>query len=365
MNQALKAGVVGVGKLGRFHCEKYCFLKEEFPSLEFVGVYDRDFSLAQKVAWELSQKYEKSIVAFSEIEEFLSLLDVVTVATPSSTHFELVHSCLNQNLSVLVEKPLALEFTQGQLLVDLAKKKNLVLSVGHSERLNPAYGYIKEHLKGSIKAIQFLRHSPFASRVTDVSVVDDLMIHDLDLLSDLCGQDFEVIFAQGLSVKSSRMDLCDVSMKVSTVTSTVTSAKTSRTEAITDSSESKIPLGLAYTLDPQACISLSSYRVLPTMTRTIRIITDQMSLVADLQTQEVYRDQAFPEGKISLPKQDHLLLETRGFLQQVCLQTPTLTAAAATATPASAVAKDFISAESVLPSVRWAEEIKKKILTGL
>jgi len=311
---SLRVGVIGVGKLGRFHCEKYFALKSQFPDLDFVGVFDLDGSLKQSVAQDLTKIHGQAVQAFSDLDECADVVDAVTIATSSQSHFELVEFFLTQKKHVLVEKPLALGFNQGLKLVNLAKANEVVLAVGHSERFNPSYQYLKTHLSGRIYSLQFIRHSPFAKRVTDVSVVDDLMIHDLDLLNDLCGAKFQVKSAIGHKVRSANIDICDAIL-------------------ISD--------------DVGYEVFLSSQRLLPTMTRLIRVVTDTMSAVVDLQNNVVELCHWTPHDNLSqndppqvLPKQDHLLLETAEFLKQI--QTGS---------------SRYVSGESVLPSLIWRDGI--------
>lgn len=313
--KTLRAGVVGVGKLGRFHCDKYRASAQDFEGLKLVGVYDLFQEHCMAVATELSQQSSDQVLAFSSLDELASRVDVVTVATTSQSHFEIVKFFLNRGIHVLVEKPLALGFEQGQELVSLAKERGIVLAVGHSERFNPVYKYLKAHLEGNIRSAQFMRHSPFVPRVTDVSVVDDLMIHDLDLLADLLGDKFEVASAFGYKLRSSHFDFCE-----------------------------------AHLIAPEKGIqvSLSAQRLMPTMTRTIRVITDKMTLIIDLQSNQLdlcrWDSTAggayINESVIQLPKQDHLLLETREFLKQITFGT-----------------SEYCSGLSVLPALKWRDSI--------
>lgn len=313
----LRVGVIGVGKLGRFHCDKYFALKSQFQDLDFVGVFDLASNLKQAVAQDLTQIYGQSVRAFSDLDECAHAVDAVTIAASSHAHFELVDFFLRKKKHVLVEKPLALGFAQGAELVNLAKANQVVLAVGHSERFNPSYLYLKTHLSGQVYSIQFIRHSPYAERVTDVSVVDDLMIHDLDLLSDLCGSQFHVKSASGHKVRSVNLDICDAVL---------------------------ISEKFGYE------VFLSAQRLLPNMTRTIRVVTDRMSAVIDLQTNAIELCNWTSHNGLSqitpsqvLPKQDHLLLETAEFLKQI-----------------KTGSSQYVSGESVLPSLIWRDDIIKQ-----
>lgn len=310
----LKAGVIGVGKLGRFHAEKYLQLSKEHTDLKLVGVFDQSFTHASTVASELGQKFSESVMCFESLQNLLDSVDVVTIATPSHGHGELVMSVLQQGKHCLVEKPLALGLAQGSKCAAMAKEQDLVLAVGHSERYNPVFTKLKSVFRGQLKGAEFLRHSPYAARVTDVSVIDDLMIHDLDLLFALFGSDFKVTTAKGHAIRSSHLDA---------VVATLVGAN-------------------------NAVVQLSSSRLLPTMTRTLRVWSDQMSAIINFQTNEIdicQWDQSSDHSQISttevLPKQDHLMLETRDFIRAVN----------------DSGFKDYCSGEQVLPALAWRDKI--------
>jgi len=314
MTQNLRSAVVGVGKLGRFHCDKYFALQSQFLGLEFVGVYDLFEVTRAQVAQELSQVYQKPIRAFADLNEMINEVDIVTIATSSHSHFDLVEFFLKNKKHVLVEKPLSLGFEQGEKLVQMAQDQNVVLAVGHSERFSPGFQFAKSTLAGRLRSIQMVRHSPYVERVTDVSVVDDLMIHDLDLLSELCGEKFDIISSYGKKVRSSHLDFCDVMMK---------------------------------SRDGSICVFLSANRTFPNMTRTVRVVTDSMSMIIDLQHNTLERvswdsgsSLSRVEPSMSLPKLDHLLLETREFLKQVLIGS-----------------SQYVSGRSVLPALKWRDGI--------
>ena len=185
MSQKLRTAVLGVGYLGQFHAQKH----KASPHAQLVGVFDASPERAQKIASDLQ------VEAFTNLEQLKGQIDAVTIAASTQAHYELALWCLNQGLHVNVEKPIAAELVQAEELVRKARSQNLKLAVGHVERFNPA---IKEIKKMNFNAESFIlrREGPFKTRAADVSVLHDLMIHDVDLLTWLSGseiQNFEVV----------------------------------------------------------------------------------------------------------------------------------------------------------------------------
>lgn len=312
MSQRLRAGVIGIGKLGRFHAEKYLSMAAE--GVDLVAVVDPAQEYAQGVLNQWSTQFGKSPIYYQDYHQLLGQVDLVTIATPSLHHFELAQFFLKNQIHCLVEKPLALGWEQGQKLVDLAKENQVILAVGQSERYNPIIQEIKKRFQGQTPlGVEFVRQSPFVARVTDVSVIDDLMIHDLDLLSFLFGSEFKVVSAQGQVIRSTYLDSCQVHM------------------------QSESP----------ALVTLSSARVLPQMTRTIRIWFATSSLILDLQNNQLIEAEWKGQSAdsqvtplVTFDKRDHLLLETQAFIK--------------------AIQGDLTSVctgESVLPSLRWRDTI--------
>lgn len=180
----LRTAVVGVGYLGRFHAQKHKALQElsqsqdlSFTS-ELVGVCDSSAPQADKVAGELSTK------SYTRAEDLIGHVDAISIATITPTHFELAHKFLSAGIHVNVEKPIALKCSESEQLIRLAREKNLTLAVGHSERYSPVFQEFRKRLHQP-KALELSRHAPFNRRGSDVSVLHDLMIHDLDLMLSL------------------------------------------------------------------------------------------------------------------------------------------------------------------------------------
>ena len=199
MTQPLRVGVIGVGHLGRHHARIYSAL----PLVTLVGISDTDVSVGREVADEFN------VVYYPSQDELLACVDAVSVAVPTSAHFSVVQSCLNRNCHVLVEKPITGDASEGEKLVQLAREKGKILQVGHVERFNPVLEKVRPFIHNP-GFIECHRLSPFQSRGTDVDVVRDLMIHDLDLILSLGLGPTSHIEARGLPVYTEHPDIANV-----------------------------------------------------------------------------------------------------------------------------------------------------------
>ncbi len=194
----VRLAVVGVGHLGRLHARVAAGL----PEIALVGIHDHHEGRAEEVA------RERGLRVLSGREEVAEEAEAVVVATPTSSHGELGRYFLERGLDVLMEKPLAGGVAEASELVDLARRKSRVLAVGHVERYNPAI----EALLATGRAPVFIeghRLGLFASRSLDVDVVLDLMIHDLQIVSDLVRRPVREIRAAGMPVVTSRIDIAN------------------------------------------------------------------------------------------------------------------------------------------------------------
>ena len=173
----LKAGVVGAGVFGGYHAQKYAAL----PDVVLAAVLDVSKDAAEKTARHFGRRGTK---ALTDISEFAKLVDVATIATPATTHYGVARELIDAGVHVLVEKPLALTLEQADDLIELARGRGVTLQVGHQERfVIKATGLLS---RGKApKAITSRRAGPWTGRCTDVGVVIDLMIHDLDLCHQL------------------------------------------------------------------------------------------------------------------------------------------------------------------------------------
>ncbi|HXX74242.1 MAG TPA: Gfo/Idh/MocA family oxidoreductase [Nitrospiraceae bacterium] len=194
----LRAGVVGIGHLGQHHARLYASL----PGSQLIGVVDQLPERAQVVA------ERHGVRLFRNLEELLPQVDLVSIAVPTSAHYEVARRCLLAGKHVLVEKPLAVMPKEARELVELAKGRSCRLQVGHSERFNPVMQVMRPHI-GRPVFIECHRLSSFSERGTDVDVVLDLMIHDLDLVLSFDPGPVEEIRAAGVAVLSASVDIAN------------------------------------------------------------------------------------------------------------------------------------------------------------
>jgi predicted dehydrogenase len=192
----LRVGVIGVGYLGQFHAEKYAGI----PEVELVGVVDADPARAALIAKKQNTR------AFSGPDQLLGLVDAVSIVVPTAYHHQVAKRFLENGVHVLLEKPITVTLEQADELIDLADRKGLILQIGHIERFNPAVTAVKALLR-SPRYITAERAAPFTVRCTDVNVVLDLMIHDLDIVSDLAVSEPKEVSAAGASVITKEIDM--------------------------------------------------------------------------------------------------------------------------------------------------------------
>jgi predicted dehydrogenase len=194
----LRVGVIGVGHLGQHHARLYAAL----PGAVLVGVSDTDGDRAKAVA----DRY--GCAAYHDNDALLSQLDAVSVAVPTSAHHAVVKRCLEAGLHVLVEKPISVTEAEAADLVTTARRGKRVLQVGHIERFNPAIRAARPHIQAP-GFIECHRLAPFGERGTDVDVVLDLMIHDLDMVLSFAPGPVEEIRAAGVPVLSAKVDIAN------------------------------------------------------------------------------------------------------------------------------------------------------------
>jgi len=194
----IKLGVIGVGHLGRFHVQNYQSISEA----ELVGIYDIDFERAQHVADEFQTR------AFDKLEPLLEQIEASSIVVSTTRHFEITRACLNQGIHCLVEKPITSTLAEADKLIRLAKEKDVFLQVGHIERFNPAIVALSDfELKPMF--IESHRLASFNPRGTDVAVVLDLMIHDIDIILHLVKNPVTKIDASGVAVVTDEVDIAN------------------------------------------------------------------------------------------------------------------------------------------------------------
>ena len=194
----MRTAVIGVGYLGRFHAQKYA----QLAGSQLVAVVDADRETAARVAAELN------VDALTDYRAVIDRVDAVSIAVPTPLHHAVGCACLERGVHVLIEKPIAVTVDEARDLIARAREKRCVLQVGHLERFNPAIVAAAERLK-TPRFVEAHRLAPFKQRGTDVSVVLDLMIHDIDLIQELVGQPIERIEAAGSPIFSDEIDIAN------------------------------------------------------------------------------------------------------------------------------------------------------------
>jgi len=194
----IRTAVIGAGKMGAIHAKVY----DSLPQSELVAIVDIVADKAQKLA------NQYNCPAATRCEDIMDKVDAVTIATPTITHLELAKIFIRKNIAVMIEKPLAANVKEGRKIVSLAKKHNCLVAVGHSERCNPVAQAIKR-LNIEPKFIEATRISPYPFRSTDVGVVLDVMIHDIDIILSLAASKIKKVDAAGVSVIDEKEDICN------------------------------------------------------------------------------------------------------------------------------------------------------------
>lgn len=246
-----RVGVVGVGHIGKNHARLYA----ELPAAQFTAIYDTDRALAERIAAEFGVK------AAASLEEFAEQIDAASVATPTTTHFEIGRELLARGKHLLVEKPIADNTAHASELAELAASRALVLQVGHVERFNPVLGALEKRLTNP-RFIEAHRLSPYPNRSTDIGVVLDLMIHDLEIILHLVHSAVQTIDAVGVPVLSRGEDIANARLRFE-----------------------------------NGCVAnITSSRISPEQMRKIRVFQENAYLSLDYQNQsgEMYR--RTPEG---------------------------------------------------------------------
>ena len=220
--EKLRVGVVGTGYLGKFHAEKYARMDD----VELVGVADINSSQARQVADSCATK------AFTNHADLLKQVDAVSIVVPTPAHFAVSKDFLAHDIDVLIEKPMTTTMQEADELIEFAESRDLIIQVGHLERFNPAV----LALEGIVKKPRFIeshRLSVYKERATDVSVVLDLMIHDIDIISNFVGSEITSIHAAGIPVISKHVDIANARLEfdngcVANVTASRISTKNER-----------------------------------------------------------------------------------------------------------------------------------------
>ena len=198
----LNVGVIGVGHLGSLHAKMY----SQIASVKFVGVFDIDQQRAEKLAAEFSIK------AFSTLDDLLSQVDAVSIATATQSHYDVAMQVIKRGVHLLIEKPITATIEQAKAVTERAETKGLKLQVGHIERFNPAILALEQY-KIRPLFIESHRLAQFNPRGSDVAVVLDLMIHDIDLILSLVRSPVVRVDANGVAVVSGSEDIANARLQ--------------------------------------------------------------------------------------------------------------------------------------------------------
>lgn len=279
----LRAAVVGVGYLGNFHAQKYASLK----NVDLVGVADSDPARCAEIAAALGT------TRFADYHDLAGKIDVVSIVVPTIMHHQVAAYFLNNGIHVLLEKPVTTTVEEARDLISIAAVNNLVFQVGHLERFNPALDAVRSIINrpGFIDAT---RVAPYKPRGTDVSVVLDLMVHDLDIISTLVGSEIKSISASGACVYSTEPDIANARIEFAN----------------------------------GAVANVTASRISPESDRSIRIFQEDAYISVDFQNRKatIYRkgemevNSGVPSvcvEELEVPQRDQILAEIEAFIDSV------------------------------------------------
>ena len=269
-----RIGVVGVGHIGKNHARLYA----ELATGEFTAIYDTDHAVAKQYSAEFG------VAAAASLEEFAGLVDAASIATPTSSHFEIGRELLKHGKHLLVEKPIADNTAHASELAELAASRGLVLQVGHVERFNPVLGALEKRLTNP-RFIEAHRLSPFPNRSTDIGVVLDLMIHDLEVILHLVRAPVQTIDAVGVPVLSRGEDIANARLRFE-----------------------------------NGCVAnITSSRISPERMRKIRVFQENAYLSLDYQNQtgEMYRRTAegLTKEEVEIEREEPLKRQLASFIE--------------------------------------------------
>ena len=202
MDKKIRAAVIGVGYLGKFHAEKYAAMEQ----VDLVGVVDINREQADSVAAKVGT------TAYTDYRDLLKQVDAVSVVVHTPAHFEVSRAFLENDVDVLIEKPMTTDLAEADQLIAIAAERHLIIQVGHLERFNPAVVALRDIIKQPM-FIESHRLSIYKPRCTDVSVVLDLMIHDIDIILNFVNSEVRSIHAAGIPVISAEVDIANARLE--------------------------------------------------------------------------------------------------------------------------------------------------------
>jgi len=270
----LRVGVVGVGHIGSNHARLYA----EIPSAQFTAVYDLDLGRGNAIGKKFGAVTAKSL------DEFIKMVDAASVATPTNTHYEVARALLAPGKHLLIEKPITDNTAQAAELVELAGRKGLILQVGHVERFNPVLSALEKHLTHP-RFIEAHRLSPYPERSTDIGVVLDLMIHDLEIILHFVRSPVKSIDAVGVPVLSRGEDIANARLRFE-----------------------------------NGCVAnVTSSRISPEQMRKIRVFQEDAYLSLDYQNQsgEIYRRAGgrITRDRVEIEREEPLKRQLTSFIE--------------------------------------------------
>jgi predicted dehydrogenase len=200
----LKICVIGVGHMGRIHADKL----KQMEDVALCGLVDADDACLEEAS------HRHSTPPFKNHAEVLAVAQAAVIATPTETHYAIAKDCLERGVHVFMEKPITSTVREAEELIELARKKQVILQVGHLERFSPAFGRALPYIKDPM-FIEAQRISPFSGRSTDIDVIFDLMIHDIDLALTIAKGEVRDVRAQGTPVVTDKTDVANARIEFS------------------------------------------------------------------------------------------------------------------------------------------------------
>lgn len=201
-DKTIRIAVVGTGYLGKFHAEKYAHM----PNVDLVGVVDTDIQRARDVAQQLGTR------AYRHHADLFDHIDAASIVVPTSHHYTISKDYLSRQIDVLIEKPITTTLKEADELIEMAGAHRAIIQVGHLERFNPAVVALRDYINQPM-FIESHRLSVFKPRATDVSVVLDLMIHDVDIIANFVRSDIKDIRAAGIAVVTEEVDIANARLE--------------------------------------------------------------------------------------------------------------------------------------------------------
>jgi len=295
MQNKIKVGLIGSGHLGKHHIKHL----SKHVDIDFVGFFDTNKEIAKQVSGEFSVK------SFENFHQLLDSVDAIHIVTPTNTHYEIAKECLNKKKDIFIEKPITKNTKEACDIIEIAEKNNCIIQVGHIERFNPTVNRLKT-VFAQPHYIEIERLAPFQLRGTEVPVVLDLMVHDIDLILSIVDSNIVDVHASGASMMSDTVDLAHAHIKFEN--GVVANLKSSR-------------------------IAQNYVRKIRTYEKNLYTITDLMIPqieVYGLEKNNVFSDQCIEQSvetaagtknlfyeKIIPPKEDALLSEIENFIVSI------------------------------------------------